>query len=229
MESPSDSADKPGKYALNFEYTRAIELAGGMPFPIPFLLDRQLIPELLDRVDGLLFTGGDDLNPSRFNQTLHPKAIPVHPHREDFEFALLEQAELKRIPLLGICMGCQVLNVHRGGDLHQFLPDLTRHNPIEHRKADRQQPRHHVTVDLSTRLGSVIDQKDLSVNTYHKQAIGKLGKGLQVVAMSPDGIIEAIEDPEYPLFAAVQWHPERLTDEPPHLRLFQMLVKASAG
>jgi putative glutamine amidotransferase len=223
-----DAGRESGKYLLSSEYATSVEKAGGIPFPIAFLTDPALIPQILDRLDGILFTGGDDMDPARFGQTLHASAVPMNPRREEFEFALVEQAERRRLPTLGICLGCQVLNVHRGGDLHQFLPDIPREPALEHRRLERELPRHPVIMDLSTRLGRFFGTPELSVNTYHKQGINRLGHDLRVVAKAPDGIIEAIEDPALPLFVGVQWHPERLWTEKEHLRLFELLV-ASAG
>jgi putative glutamine amidotransferase len=128
---------------------------------------------------------------------------------------------------MGICLGSQLLNVYRGGTLHQFLPDVPRENPIEHRKAERQRPEHPVKVDLNSRIGRAIGKSEIIVNTFHKQAARTLGRGLKLVATAPDGIIEAFEDPDMPLFAAIQWHPERLHEREEHLALFRMLVEAS--
>ena len=114
------------------------------------------------------------------------------------------------------------MNVARGGSLHQFLPDLG--GPLEHRALGGT-PRHDVAVDTASQLGRAIGRPAVSVNTYHKQAVDRLGRGLRVIATAPDGTIEGFEDPSLPLFAAVQWHPERLVDEPEHLGPFKLLVE----
>jgi putative glutamine amidotransferase len=119
------------------------------------------------------------------------------------------------------------MNVYRGGSMHQFLPEVSRPQPIEHRKIGDVITRHDVTVDASSQVGRAIGKPVISANSYHKQAADRLGRGLRVIAKSPDGIIEGFEDPAFPLFAAVQWHPERLIDEPEHLAIFKMLVDAS--
>ncbi len=223
-----DSADKPGKYLLNHDYAKSVEKAGGIPMLLPYMLDHALIPDMLDRLDGVLLTGGNDMDPSRFNQPRHPNAIALEPERERFEFALLAEIERRELPVMGICLGCQVINVHRGGTLHQFLPDVPREPAIEHRRLNQTILRHPVRIAPDTHLGRIWRMPELSANTYHKQAIHRLGRGLRVVATAPDGVIEAIEDPDLPLFAAVQWHPERLSDEPEHLAVFQLLVRAAA-
>jgi putative glutamine amidotransferase len=120
------------------------------------------------------------------------------------------------------------MNVYRGGSLHQFLPDVPRDHPLEHRKVDGELLRHPVKLDEQSALGRAIGKGEISVNTYHKQSPDRLGRGLKVIATSPDGVIEGFEDPTFPLFAAVQWHPERLSDEPEHLAPFKLLVEKAA-
>jgi len=123
------------------------------------------------------------------------------------------------------------MNVHRGGSLHQFLPDVQKEDAIEHRRqVDPNQPprKHAIDIDTNSTLGAAIGKKQIEGNSYHKQAANKLGRGLKVVATAPDGVIEGFEDPTFPLFAAVQWHPERLHDRPEHLALFKLLVTKAA-
>lgn len=219
-----DSHDKPEKYALNADYTAAIEKAGGLPWPIPFMTEQSLIPEIVDRLDGVLFTGGDDMHPRRYSgEDWHSKAIKIDERREAFEFALMAEVERRRRPALGICFGSQLMNVFRGGSLHQFLPEVG--TEIEHRRLDRQVPRHDVSVDVNSQLGRAMGRERVSVNTFHKQGVKTIGRGLKVIATAPDGLIEGFEDPSLPLFAAVQWHPERLHGEDEHLGLFKVLVE----
>jgi putative glutamine amidotransferase len=135
----------------------------------------------------------------------------------------LAEVERRRMPALGVCLGSQVMNVYRGGSLHQFLPDLNL--GLEHRKLPGELKRHPVQLDASSQLGKAIGKPEISVNTYHKQSVNRLGKGLRVIATAPDGVIEGFEDPSFPLFTAVQWHPERLTDEAEHLAPFKLLVE----
>jgi putative glutamine amidotransferase len=116
------------------------------------------------------------------------------------------------------------MNVHRGGSLHQFLPDVPRENRIEHRRLERELPTHPVSIAADSQIGRAVGKASIEVNTYHKQAANTVGRGLRVVATAPDGVIEAFEDPTLPLFAAVQWHPERLNHQPEHLALFKLLV-----
>lgn len=168
------------------------------------------------------------MNPVRYGEEWHPKVRRMDPRREAFEFALIAEVEKRRMPALGVCFGSQLMNVYRGGSLTQFLPEHERESAIEHRRIPDQEPtRHPVKVDTSTQLGKVLGASEISVNTYHKQAVNKLGKGLRVVATAPDGVIEGFEDPTFPLFAAVQWHPERLFEEKEHIAPFTLLVEKS--
>ncbi len=217
----------PGQYALNTDYVAAVEKAGGLPLPLPFHVDPALCQEYLDTLDGLLFTGGPDLDPSAYGQSWHPRAEPIHPSRQRFEFALLAAAEQRHMPILGICLGSQVMNVHRGGTLHQFLPELKRDNALEHRRLDAPQRRHPASLIGESSLRAALGKADLDVNTSHKQAVDQLGRGLRIIAKAPDGVIEGTEDPSGPLFLAVQWHPERLCGEADHLAIFRILVEAA--
>jgi putative glutamine amidotransferase len=222
-----DADDDAKRYQSAVTYAKAVELAGGVPILLPYKTDLSLIGEYVDLVDGMLFTGGSDLDPTVYGQTLHPKAEPIDPDRQKFETALLAEVERRRTPALGVCLGSQLMNIHRGGSLNQFLPDLE--NTLEHRRVGTELKRHDVQLDVTSQIGKAIGKSRISVNTYHKQSVKELGRGLRVIATAPDGVIEAFEDASFPLFAAVQWHPERLTDEAEHLAAFKLLVEKSAS
>jgi putative glutamine amidotransferase len=222
-----DCVDGQSAYHSNFSYAAAIEKAGGLPLMIPYRADVSLIPQYVDLLDGILFTGGDDLDPALYGEPWHPRAAHVDPDRQRFELALMTEVEKRRLPALCVCFGCQLLNVHRGGSLHQFIPDLP--GKGEHRKVDGVLLRHPVTLAADSQLGRAIGAPAVSVNTYHKQAVKTVGRGLRVVARSDDGIVEGLEDPAFPLLAAVQWHPERLTDEPEHLAPFKLLIEKASS
>jgi putative glutamine amidotransferase len=224
-----DTHDDAGKYESPTSYAKAVERAGGLPLLIPYKSDLSLIPQYVDQFDGILFSGGNDLDPALYGQPWHPKAEHIDPDRQKFELALLAEVERRRVPTLGVCLGSQLMNVYRGGSMHQFLPDVERPAPIEHRRIGGDLPRHDVMLDASSQIGRAIGKERISVNTYHKQSADRMGRGLRVIATSPDGIIEGFEDPSFPLFAAVQWHPERLIDEPEHLAPFKLLVEVASG
>jgi len=222
-----DTRDGLPAYHLNFDYAKAVEMAGGLPVALPYKTSVELVPAFVDLVDGLLFTGGNDLDPAAYGQERHPKAVAVDPDRQTFEMALMAEVERRRMPLLAVCLGCQVLNVYRGGSLHQFLPDFE--DKQEHRRVDGVARKHEVTIEPSSELGRLIGAEKIVANTFHKQAVDRVGKGLRVTAVAEDGVIEGIEDPTYPLVMGVQWHPERLAEtEEAHLAPFRLLV-AKAG
>lgn len=219
-------------YASNYSYAEAVAAAGGIPVLLPFRSPLSDIPQLVSCLNAVLFTGGDDLSPAAWGEAVHPNASPVDPAREAYERALLAHVESLRMPAMGICLGAQLFNVHRGGSLHQFIPDLpspTSTPRLEHRRLNSQDARHPVDLLPGTLLHETLGHSRIESNSAHKQAVNRLGKGLVITAHAPDGTPEALEDPSFPLFLAVQWHPERIHTEAPHDRLFHLLVtKASA-
>jgi putative glutamine amidotransferase len=227
----TDYNDKQTQYMLPYGYSTAVERAGGMPVLLPYRTELALIPQIVDMIHGVVFSGGNDLDPAAWGEAYHPKVVPVDPARERFERALMAELEKRRTPTLGICFGSQLMNVTRGGSMIQFLPEHERANALDHRKGEdaTKWNRHAVRLDPESTIGRTIGKRDVSVNTSHKQGMNKIGRGLRVVATAPDGIVEGIEDPTLPLWIGVQWHPERLHDEPEHLSLFKLLVERAAG
>jgi len=223
-----DIDDGGTKYESPVSYAKAVESAGGLPLLFPYKTDLSLVSEFVDLIDGMLLSGGNDLDPQLYGEDWHPRAERIDPDRQRWDFAVLKELEKRRTPTLGVCLGSQIMNVYRGGSLHQFLPDVQRDEMLEHRKVSTELKRHPVKLDLSSELGAFIGKPEISANTYHKQSVNKVGRGLRVIATAPDGVIEGFEDPTFPLFSAVQWHPERLIEEPEHLAPFQLLVKKAA-
>ena len=223
-----DTHDRAEHYESPAAYATAVEKAGGLPLLLPYRTDLSLVPQLVDALDGVLFSGGNDLDPSAYGEAYHPQAVPIDPLRQRFELALIAEVERRRMPALGICLGSQLMNVYRGGSLIQFLPDLDRQSPLEHRKIDGVVPRHAVQVNPESVVAEVVGKTQIDANSSHKQAVRQLGRGLRIVGKAADGVIEGVEDPSLPLFVGVQWHPERLHDEPEHLALFRLLVRKAA-
>ena len=213
------------QYLLPHPYSIAVERAGGLPLLLPYRTSDALVPSYLELCDGIVLSGGNDYDPALWGEPRHPKAVPTDPERERFEHALLEAIERLSRPVLGICGGCQIMNIHRGGSLHQFLPDLG--FEIEHRRASIEEwsRRHDVLLESASRHARMIGKTRISTNTSHKQSVNRLGRGLTITARAPDGVIEGIEDPSLPFFVGVQWHPERQHTEPDHLALFEALVE----
>lgn len=215
------------QYESPFAYSIAVDKAGGIPVLLPYRVDVSVIPELVDRLDGLLFSGGNDLDPSAYGQTYAEGTVPVDPLRERFERALMAEVEKRRTPTLGVCMGSQLMNIYRGGSMLQFLPKVDRPNPIEHRKLGQEEVRHPIFYTSESIPAKLLGKTEVLGNSSHKQSINRVGQGLRVIATSPDGVVEGVEDPTFPLWLGVQWHPERLHAEEDHLALFKLLVERS--
>jgi putative glutamine amidotransferase len=212
--------------ALGMSYLRAVERAGGLPIVLPPLeLDR--ISPLLDRLSGVLLSGGPDLDPAAYGRAAHPELGPTEPQLDAFEVQLAREADARGLPILGICRGAQALNIARGGTLHQHLPEIT-DGSIAHRQC---QPGHEVThkVRVAPRSGlaAVVGSRRAAVNSFHHQAVDRLGSGLRAVAWADDGVVEGIEGRGGSLLLGVQWHAETLVDDPAQLALFRHLVTAS--
>jgi putative glutamine amidotransferase len=213
--------------ALGMTYVRAVEAAGALPVVVPPVGHRD-VRRLLGRLDGLVLSGGPDLSPAAYGAKPHIELGPTEPRLDSFEYAMAREALRVDLPILGICRGAQTLNVARGGTLQQHVPDVVG-DAIAHRQTeDARLPTHPVVIDPDSRLAAVLDTTQMSVNSFHHQAVDRLGSGLHACAWAPDGTIEAIEDPERPFVLAVQWHAETLQSEP-HLALFQELATVAAG
>jgi putative glutamine amidotransferase len=198
------------------DYVRAVELAGGRALLVP--PSGNGLDETLDAVDGLIFSGGSDLGPDLYGQEAHPETLGVVEERDRAELALLQRALERDMPVLAICRGSQVLNVARGGDLVQHLPDVVgdeRHKHTPGTFAD-----HDVTLEEGTRLADLLGDR-APVKSHHHQGFGRVGEGLRVSAHAEDGTIEAVEDPSRRFALGVLWHPEAGQD----LKLFEELVR----
>jgi putative glutamine amidotransferase len=211
---------------LNADYVDAVFQAGGLPLPLPHGRQPDEVAEILDNLDALMFTGGLDVWPGRFREQPHEQTRPMHARRDYFEFELFQQADARQLPILAICLGCQVVNVARGGTLHQHLYDVGRTCDVYHGKSAGDAT-HEVVIDATSRLARIIGTTRVRANSSHHQAVDRLGRNLLAVATAPDGIVEAVEDPDHRFLVAVQWHPEDLTNMPEHRALFSALVDAA--
>jgi putative glutamine amidotransferase len=197
-------------------YVRAIEAAGGRPLLVPPSTDG--IDETLDRLDGLLFSGGSDLDPELYGQEAHPETNGIVPERDRAEIALLRAALERDMPVLAVCRGSQVLNVALGGDLVQHLPDVI--GDEKHKHTPGEFADHEVDLEPGTRVQKILGDH-APVKSHHHQGYGKLGTGLRESARADDGTIEALEDPERRFAIGVLWHPEAGED----FALFEALVE----
>ena len=220
----------PPRAHLNNAYLLAVQQEGGVPLLLPPHLDDRALDALWSRLDGLLLTGGGDIDPKRFGETRQPMVSEVSETRDRLEIALTERALHGRRPVLAICRGVQVLNVALGGSLYQDIANETGSSIAHSQTAPRHEPTHHVKVmGEGTRLGATLGAPEMMVNSLHHQAIKRLGHGLSDVAWAPDGIIEGVEMPDAAsLVLGVQWHPEELVGHDPAARsLFRALVAAA--
>jgi putative glutamine amidotransferase len=215
---------------LNAAYSDAVFAAGGLPRPIalPEQPDAGLLDELLAGLDGLVFTGGYDLDPRQFGQAPHARTEIMHERRDRLEVTLFRRADELRIPILALCLGHQVAYVARGGRLIQHVDDLPRTPNIAHH-LPQGQAFHEVTLAPDSHLAQVIGTTRLEVNSRHHQIVDAAypARGLRPVAFAPDGVLEGAEDCDGRYLLTVQWHPEDLIDRREHLRLFADLVDHS--
>jgi putative glutamine amidotransferase len=224
---PMPEGDPPQReMVLGMVYAAAVQRAGGIPVVLPPVPPAD-VGSLLRRLQGLCLSGGPDLDPAAYHARAHSELGPIEPELDAFELALARQADDLGLPVLGICRGCQVLNVARGGTLFQHLPDITG-GRLGHRQTEPGRvPTHTVTIAPGSHLAAITGTLELEVNSFHHQAADQLGEGLRPVAWSPDGVIEAIEDPDAPFYLGVQWHAEGLVGRKEHEALFRALVEAA--
>ena len=198
---------------IPYDYVRGLERAGARVLLVPPDVDG--VEETLDALDGLLLSGGNDLDPESYGADQHPETNGTRPERDRGELALLQAALERDMPVLAVCRGLQVLNVARGGDLVQHLPEQVGHE--EHRVVPGEWSEHAVRVDPSSKVPAV----DGSVMSHHHQGLGRIGDGLREVAWADDGTVEALEDPDKRFVVGVLWHPEAGADQ----ALFDRLVE----
>ncbi len=213
--------DVPASY-LPADYFEGVTMAGGVAVLLPPQpVDPDVVNSVIDGLDALVITGGYDLDPISYGQRPHPTTDQPRTTRDSWEFALLQGALARGLPVLGICRGAQVLNVAFGGTLHQHLPDVLGHDG--HRAGNGVFTRLPVRTVAGTRLAALVGES-AEAPCYHHQAIDEVGAGLVVSARDPDGVVEAVELPGDGFVLAVQWHPEKSLED---LRLFAAVVDAA--
>jgi putative glutamine amidotransferase len=238
--STSITVDKhPERASVNTAYLHAIQEAGGIPVLLPPELNDAARDVLWERLDGLILTGGGDIDPARFREARHPATSEVSEARDVLEIGLVHRALADDVPLFAICRGLQVVNVALGGSLYQDIADQYRdtpngeRTPLRHNQTEpRDRPTHAVKVmGEGTRLGKILGALELEVNSMHHQAVKTLGRGLRGVAWAPDGIVEGLELADGDRFVVgVQWHPEELIARDDAARnLFAALVGEARG
>jgi putative glutamine amidotransferase len=217
-------AKNPNRYTLPIAYVDSVRRAGGRILIIPpGDPDNR---DYLDILDGFILAGGGDINAAHFGQEPHPKLSEVDAERDAAELDLAVAITQRRMPLLAICRGVQVLNVALGGDLIQHLEP----GPVRHTQGTGEIVLHTVQVADDSLLAQIGGKGVWEVGSKHHQAVGRLGRGLEPVAWSADGVVEAVEHHEYPDLLGVQWHPEETADKDPRQQsLFDWLVSRAAA
>jgi putative glutamine amidotransferase len=221
--------DQPPNAFLSAYYTQAVTRAGGIPIIIPVQLSAADLTALVDRLDGVIFSGGGDIDVHHFDGQPHPKINLIDPQRDEMELALVKILARLEKPFFGICRGAQVINVALGGTLytdiaeqvdsalkHDYYPDWPRSHYA-----------HPVTLTPDSHLAEISRSLTFEVNSLHHQSCKELAPDLHVTAHAPDGVIEAFELPGHPFGLAVQWHPENLPDSPQAAALFTALIAAA--
>ncbi|MEK3933687.1 gamma-glutamyl-gamma-aminobutyrate hydrolase family protein [Sporosarcina sp. FSL W7-1349] len=219
-----------GKHEIDPEYMAAILLAGGLPFIIPADVEQEA-EQAASLLDGLVLTGGKDIDPQCYGEEPHPKLGEVSPARDRMEIALVGQMKAADKPILGICRGIQLLNVAFGGDLFQDVEGQMDRPVLQHaQRAPRSHPSHTVKLESGSVLEEIVGEPLLQVNSFHHQSVKRVAASLRISAFSNDGIVEAIEGREGNFLLGVQWHPERLAvaGDAPSLRIFNSFIQACA-
>ena len=198
------AANKSAKVMVNASYADAVARGGHVPVVIPRFGTDEQFDVLVSKLDVLILTGGEDVDPARYKAPKSPKLGTVNAPRDGFDFRLLAAARRRNLPVIGICRGCQLLNIAFGGTLWQDLPSEFPVKDVQHRNVH-----HRISIESDSRFARVTGVTNALVNSYHHQAVKDLAPGFRIVAKSPDGVVEAIECDTYPAIG-VQFHPEKM-------------------
>jgi putative glutamine amidotransferase len=210
-------------------YIRALSAVGALPVVLPVAVDSDTMETLLDRVDGVVFSGGGDIETERFNGLPHEKIYDINPERDQMEVDVVEMVLRRKMPFLGICRGIQLLNVALGGTLYTHILDQLP-GALDHSFKDGRAPEdlvHTIRLEPASHLAQIIGKPEIEVNSLHHQGVWQVGEGLAVTGCAPDGLVEAVELPGYPFGIAVQWHPEWLPEQTHATRLFAAFIAAA--
>lgn len=211
--------------ALSYlSYVEAVREAGGVVVLIPPQPDH--MDQLLDSLDGVVLAGGDDCDPSLYGEERHPTCEPMDARRQSNDLALARTARKRQVPTLGICLGMQVMAVASGGALVQDIGSELL-SELEHASSPSDRLRHHASIEQGTRLAAILGETEVTVNSSHHQAVKRVGDGIRITALAPDGVIEGLEDPSHPFYVGVQWHPEDMRGEELSTRLFAAFIEAA--
>lgn len=215
------------KLLVKEDYVTSVLNAGGIPVIFPYTTDLTTIQALIEQVDGLLLTGGADVDPALYGEEPLLGLGQIKPDRDQFERLLVNEALQKDVPIFAICRGNQMLNIAAGGssfqDINSQIPNIIQHKQF----APRDHLSHSVQIEKNTLLHNILGTDTIKVNSFHHQAVKTFAPGFQISALASDGVIEAIESQNHKFVLGVQWHPGSLTQKDPHAqRLFLSFIKA---
>ena len=224
----SVNANGHGTILMMQSYVKAVMQAGGIPVLIPSLIAEHGWDTLYSHLDGILFSGGGDISLEHFRGEPHPRIDDVDPARDAIELKMVNAAASDGKPFLGICRGCQMMNVALGGTLYTHIPDQLP-NALDHSYPSNMRTVlvHEVKIEEGTRIAEIFGEPIIKVNSLHHQGLKEIASVVRVAGHAPDGLVEAIELPDHPFGLAVQWHPEWLTDQEPTRNLFKKFVDAA--
>lgn len=216
------------RYTLAQNYVNCVLASGGLPFLLPYLPEGECSNLLLELLDGLVLSGGGDVDPCYFNQEPFPGCGEITPERDAFEIKLVQMALARDLPILGICRGMQVLNIAAGGDIYQDINSQLTAVFKHFQQAPAAYPTHSIEILPGTRLAAIAGAGRKRVNSFHHQAVNRVAPGFVVAAVAGDGVIEALEAPQKTFVLGVQWHVESMY---PHDRgavaLWQSFIAAA--
>jgi putative glutamine amidotransferase len=213
---------------LQRSYVKAVMDAGGVPLLIPSLVAEDGWDALYSRLDGILFSGGGDISLDYFRGDPHPRIDDVDLERDSVELKMVQAAASDGKPFLGICRGCQIVNVALGGTLYTHIADQMP-NALDHDYPGNKRTVlvHEVKIEEGTHVAEIYGDPIIKVNSLHHQGLKDIAASLRVAGHAPDGLVEAVELPEHPFGLAVQWHPEWLTDQQSTKNLFRKFIEAA--
>lgn len=216
---------------LSHDNVDSVLQAGGVPVILPNLLDSEHVERVANQIDGLLVTGGGDIDPTIFGEEPHPNLGSITPARDQFEIAIIKKMMEQDKPVLAICRGCQILNIAAGGDMYQDIYTQTDKQLLQH---SQKAPRHHGSHFVDVKEGSLLHQMTGSnrfkVNSFHHQAVRQVAQGFQECGTASDGVIEALESVNHSFVIGVQWHPECMVKngDVPSNDIFTKFIEASS-
>ena len=207
------SVDDERNSSLISTYALAIESVGALPLLLPYIKDKALISDFAGLCDGFFFTGGADIEPSRYGEEKSELCDKTNVYRDELEFSVFDSVFATGKPILAICRGAQLINIALGGTLYQDVPSQTNATLSHRQNEGRFEFSHDISVKKDTPLFSLVKKEQIRGNSFHHQAVKRLGDGLLAMAYSTDGIIEGFYHTSHPYLRAYQWHPERLFDK----------------